>query len=280
MSSNRPTVLILASDPAFSREITANWPQEPAPRSHGPEFIVLDEGFSRELKGSHYDLAIADASSVDKIASPAENNNDQDRNSKDKNAKAELAKNNLEKNDLESADPKGKSRRQRLNKRLNRDLKRSLLAAGKPAIVIHSDPTLDFYNIHGAVIDLRREPGLWPAITGLVGREILRRAAAEAHSRQAERTSVTAEAEATLGRYMVEMRTNVNNALTTVLGNAELLVHEPGLPASVQVQADAIRNMALRLHEVFQRFSSIEKELNVAAREPAKKAAAAAAGKR
>ena len=250
MSSNRPTVLILASDPAFSREITANWPQEPAPRSQGPEFIVLDEGFSRDLKGSHYDLAIADASSVDKIASPDENNSDHE------------------------------SRRQRLNKRLNRDLKRSLLAAGKPAIVIHSDPTLDFYNIHGAVIDLRREPGLWPAITGLVGREILRRAAAEAHSRQAERTSVTAEAEATLGRYMVEMRTNVNNALTTVLGNAELLVHEPGLPASVQVQADAIRNMALRLHEVFQRFSSIEKELNVAAREPGKKAAAAAAGKR
>jgi hypothetical protein len=257
MSSNRPTVLILASDPAFSREITANWPHEPVLRSQSPEFVILDEGFSRDLKGSHYDLAIADASSVDKVD-----------------------KNDLENNDLKSTNPKDKSRHQLLNKRLNRDLKRSLLAAGKPAIVIHSDPTLDFYNIHGAVIDLRREPGLWPAIAGLVGREILRRVAAESSSREAERTSVTAEAEATLGRYMVEMRTNVNNALTTVLGNAELLVHEPGLPATVQVQADAIRNMALRLHEVFQRFSSIEKELNVAAREPAKKAAAAAAGKR
>jgi hypothetical protein len=31
--------------------------------------------------------------------------------------------------------------------------------------------------------------------------------------------------------------------------------------------------MALRLHEVFQRFSSIEKELSVAARESNKKAA-------
>jgi hypothetical protein len=257
MSSNRPTVLILASDPAFSREITANWPHEPVLRSQSPEFVILDEGFSRDLKGSHYDLAIADASSVDKVD-----------------------KNDLENNDLKSTNPKDKSRHQLLNKRLNRDLKRSLLTAGKPAIVIHSDPTLDFYNIHGAVIDLRREPGLWPAIAGLVGREILRRVAAESSSREAERTSVTAEAEATLGRYMVEMRTNVNNALTTVLGNAELLVHEPGLPATVQVQADAIRNMALRLHEVFQRFSSIEKELNVAAREPAKKAAAAAAGKR
>jgi ATP-dependent protease ClpP protease subunit len=75
---------------------------------------------------------------------------------------------------------------------------------------------------------------------------------------------------------MVEMRTNVNNALTTILGNAELLMHQPGLPSTVAVQADAIRNMALRLHEVFQRFSSLEKELTVAAREPAKKAATAA----
>jgi hypothetical protein len=74
---------------------------------------------------------------------------------------------------------------------------------------------------------------------------------------------------------MVEMRTNVNNALTTVLGNAELLVHEPGLPATMAAQADALRNMALRLHEVFQRFSSLEKELVVVARESGKKSVAA-----
>jgi len=229
MSSNRPTVLILASDPAFSREITANWPQDPAPRSDGPEFIVLDEGFSRDLQGSNYDLAMADASSDEK------NNN---------RIKA---------------------------------LKQSLAAAGKPAIMIHSDPSLEFYTIHGAVLELRREPGVWPAMAGLLGREILRRRQAESRAREAEKICVAAQAEATLGRYMVEMRTNVNNALTTVLGNAELLVLEPGLPATVLAQADTIRNMALRLHEVFQRFSSIEKELSVAARESGKKAVRAAA---
>jgi hypothetical protein len=243
MTSNRSTVLILASDPAFSRDITSNWPQDPSPHSDGPEFIILDGGFSRDLKGKQYDLAIADASSVDKT------------------------------------DLKINTARRRLNKRLNKDLKQSLTAAGKPAIVIHSDPSLDFYNINGAVIDLRREPGVWPAIAGLLGREILRRVLAESRARETEKASAAAEAEAMLGRYMVEMRTNVNNALTTVLGNAELLVHEPGLPASVQVQADAIRNMALRLHEIFQRFSSIEKELNVAAREPGKRAMAASAGR-
>jgi len=230
MSINRPTVLILASDPAFSREITANWPKHPAAHSDGPEFIVLDGGFSRDLEGSHYDLAIADASSDEK------------------------------------------------NKTRNKELKQSLAAAGKPAILIHSDLSLDFYNIHGAVLELRCEPGVWPAMAGLVGREILCRRQAEFRAREAEKICAAAQAEATLGRYMVEMRTNVNNALTTVLGNAELLVLEPGLPATVLAQADTIRNMALRLHEVFQRFSSIEKELTVAARESGKKATHAAAG--
>jgi hypothetical protein len=249
MSIHRPTVLILASDPAFSREITANWPQDPAPRSDGPEFIVLDEGFSRGLEGSNYDLAIADASCDEK-----DNENEKDKG-------------------------KNKIKRKHLNKRLNKDLKQSLAAAGKPAILIHSDPSLDFYNIHGALLELRREPGVWPAMAGLAGREILRRCQAESRAREAEKICAAAQAEATLGRFMVEMRTNVNNALTTVLGNAELLVLEPGLPATVQAQADTIRNMALRLHEVFQRFSSIEKELSVEARESGKKAILAAAGR-
>jgi len=236
MSNNRQTVLILASDPAFSREITAHWPQDPERHSAGPEFILLDEGFSRDLQGSHYDLAIADASSVGKKSSGNKNDSS--------------------------------------NSRITA-LKESLVAAGKPAILIHSDPSLGFYNFRGAILELRREPGFWAALAGLVGREILRRCHAESRAHEAEKLCAAAQTEATLGRYMVEMRTNVNNVLTTVLGNAELLAIEPGMPATVLVQADAIRNMALRLHEVFQRFSSIEKELGVAARESKKVHAAA-----
>ncbi len=238
MSTHRPTVLILASDPAFVREITAHWPHGPAPHSDVPEFIILDEGVSKGLEDGHYDLAIADASFVVKTVD------------------------------------KKTERRKPLTKPLNKDLRQSLTAAGKAAIIIHSDPTRDFYNIHGAIVDLRREPGVWPAFAGLVGREILRRREAESRAQAAEKTCAAAEGEAILGRYMVEMRINVNNALTTILGNAELVAHEPGLPATVQTQADAIRNMALRLHEIFQRFSSIEKELGVAQRQPNKKAAA------
>ena len=261
MNSNRPTVLILASDPAFSRAITAQWPQDHAPNSDvsfdAPEFIVLDHAFSRDLQGSNYDLAIADASSDERRKHKGEN--DEDRKDHNQN--------------------QNQNQDQSIKKDRNSALKQSLAAAGKPAILIHSDPSLDFYNIHGAIIELRREPGIWPATAGLIGREILRRRQAESRVREAQKLCAAAQAEATLGRYMVEMRTNVNNALTTVLGNAELLVLEPGLPATVLAQADTIRNMALRLHEVFQRFSSIEKELNVDARESGKKTVHAAAGR-
>ena len=248
MSPNRPTVLILTSDPIFSREITAQWPPDPA--SQAPEFVVLEESLSRDLKASHYDLAIADASCCEKRSVPV------------------------------SA------------------LKLSLAAAGKPAIMIHSNATFDlslsgFYKLDGAILELHGEelhgkelhgeelpcePKLWPAMAALLGREILLRRQAESVAREAESNCAAAQGDATLGRYIVEMRTNINNALTTVLGNAELLALEPGLPGTVQAQADTIRNMALRLHEIFRRFFSIEKELKVAAREDGKKSAHAVAG--
>ncbi len=259
MSANRPIVLILSSDPAFSREITAHWPHDPDPHSDAPEFIVLDEGFSLDLEGSNYDLAIADASYYERHQAKNDKSIHKDKG-KDK-----------DKNDQS----KDKSARIKA-------LKQSLAAAGKPALMIHSQPAPDFYkfyNLGGAVLELSREPKLWPAMAGLIGGEILRRRQAESRARQAEQTCAIAQAEATLGRYMLEMRTNINNALTTVLGNAELLALEPGLPATVQAQADTVRNMALRLHEVFRRFSSIEKELTVAARESGKKAVHATAGR-
>jgi signal transduction histidine kinase len=157
-----------------------------------------------------------------------------------------------------------------------------LASIGKPAILIgssqpHCDAASAGCGIEGQLLFLPRELAAWATVAGLLGREILRRGQAEFHARDAERLRTAAEAEATLGRYMVEMRHNVGNALTSVLGNAELLLLEPGPPAAVLAKADTIRNMALRLHEIFQRFSSIEKELSAVARESGKEAAARAA---
>jgi len=219
---NRPTVLILSSDPAFSRELTEAWPAG----AETPEFVLLEEDHCRELDRDTYDLAIADAVNPEKYAV----------------------------------------------------LKQALAAAGKPAIVIHSNTAADACRIQGPILELKRASYSWPAMPALLGREILRRLQAEARASESERLHAVANAEATLGRYMAEMYSTVNNALTSVLGNAELLLLEPGLPAPVLAQADTIRNMALRLHEVFQRFSSIEKELCVVARESGKKTRSAAIG--
>ena len=71
------------------------------------------------------------------------------------------------------------------------------------------------------------------------------------------------ERQAALGRYMLDVRHTLNNALTSVLGNSELLLLEPGsLSVASRSQIETIRNMAVRMHEILQRFSSIEKEFN------------------
>jgi hypothetical protein len=53
-----------------------------------------------------------------------------------------------------------------------------------------------------------------------------------------------------------------------VLGNSDLLLLEPGsLSAQTRAQIETIRNMALRIHEIMQRFSSLEKEMSVVAQQ-------------
>jgi len=118
----------------------------------------------------------------------------------------------------------------------------------------------------------------WPRVSVLRGNEnwldllvvaaceAVQRSRAEARARTAELACATLDRQATLGRYMLEMRHGLNNALTSVLGNSDLLLLEPGsLSAPARAQIETIRNMALRIHEVLQRFSSLEKEMNVAA---------------
>ena len=61
---------------------------------------------------------------------------------------------------------------------------------------------------------------------------------------------------------MLEMKHSVNNALTSMLGNAELLLLEPGqLSAQSLAQIKTIHSMALRINEIMQRFSSLASEM-------------------
>jgi signal transduction histidine kinase len=114
---------------------------------------------------------------------------------------------------------------------------------------------------------LRREENWLDALI-LAASEGVQRARAEARARTAEENCVRLERQATLGRYMSEMRHGLNNALTSLLGNSDLLLIEPGsLSAQARGQIETIRNMTLRIHEVMQRFSSLEKEMDVIAQQ-------------
>lgn len=108
----------------------------------------------------------------------------------------------------------------------------------------------------------------WLETLVLTASEAVHRARAESRARSAELSCAALERQATLGRYMLEMRHNLNNALTSVLGNSDLLLLEPGsLSAQSRAQIETIRNMTLRINEIMQRFSSLEKEMNVVAQQ-------------
>ena len=108
----------------------------------------------------------------------------------------------------------------------------------------------------------------WLNALVLSASEAVLRSRAEHHARAAEEKCAILQREATLGRYMLDMRHGLNNALTSILGNSDLLLVEPGsLSAQARGQVETVRNMTLRIHEVLQRFSSLENEMNAVAQQ-------------
>jgi signal transduction histidine kinase len=141
----------------------------------------------------------------------------------------------------------------------------ALESAGKPVVLVcgaqHSAQSMREAQSRAVILHQREG---WLDALVLVASETLRRCDALARVRELEAENTLLQHQSTLGLYMLEMRHNLNNALTSVLGNSELLLLEPGtFSASIRSQIETIRNMGLRMHEVLQRFSSLEKELNV-----------------
>ena len=105
----------------------------------------------------------------------------------------------------------------------------------------------------------------WAQVLLLVAGESLRRTEALRLAQRAERQAAQNANQATLGRYMTDMKHSVNNALTSLLGNAELLLLEPGeLTTQSLAQIKTIHTMALRINEIMQRFSSLASEMREA----------------
>jgi hypothetical protein len=116
-------------------------------------------------------------------------------------------------------------------------------------------------KFHPNVITISRN-GEWLEVLRTASLEALGRTEAADEALSAHAASPDENRCAQLGRYMLNARPSWNNALTSVLGNADLLLLDPGaVPEAFREQIQAIQTMALRLHEIMQGFSSLDSEL-------------------
>jgi signal transduction histidine kinase len=114
---------------------------------------------------------------------------------------------------------------------------------------------------HPRLLVIARHEG-WANMLILLASETLRRVEALGRAHRAERMAIESQNHATLGRYVLAMRPNINNALTSVLGNADLLLLEPAHTIKeTRDQIQTIHAMVLRLNEIMQRFSSLDTEM-------------------
>jgi hypothetical protein len=116
---------------------------------------------------------------------------------------------------------------------------------------------------HADWLLLPEYPGWTEALLSMA-REVLRRTTAENRAREAELTNYAHQRFGVLGRSLLEARPGMVNALTSLLGNADLiLLSDEPMPAECREQVRTIRTMALRLNEMVQRLSSIENEMEL-----------------
>jgi signal transduction histidine kinase len=154
-------------------------------------------------------------------------------------------------------------------------LEKSLEAAKKPAILIiaqgettppQTGPwTKVLRKAKTAENTVRNDNNdAWLDVLVPVAAEMLLHAKTASAARQLEQQNTILERQAALGNYVLEVRHNLNNALTSILGNSELILLDGDqFPGRVHSQVETIRNMAIRINEILQRFSSLEKELRV-----------------
>jgi len=237
-SSEGRVVLILAHSPAFAQSLSARW-QDLAP---APSFIALSAADAGQYKACH--MVIVEAAAV------------------------HSHRNVLQRLDsvgtpvlcaipVSSRNSNGKAR------------------AAEPIVL---SPTAEQLRIDfPRMITLNlvdRDSGLDTLVT--VAAEVLKRIEATLRARKAESDASAQSAELALGKYVAESMHGFNNALTAVLGNAELLMLDSGgLTPQMQEEIEAVHSNALRLHEMMQRFSSLEAEIE-AGRKRGKSEAAAA----
>jgi signal transduction histidine kinase len=148
---------------------------------------------------------------------------------------------------------------------------RSLAASGTAAVCASDDPGTWAWarSLHPRALVIPHQDA-WADTLVTFCAEVLARVASQERALQAERLAAENQHYATLGRYIVEMRHSYNNAMTSLLGNAELLLMQPGaFPARVREQLNTIRAMAMRMNQMMLRLASLEAEMEIVESDPA-----------
>lgn len=108
----------------------------------------------------------------------------------------------------------------------------------------------------------------WAEYAAALAQETVLRLDAQAQVAEVKQRLRELERFAALGRFIVEARHGLGNALTGVLGHSELLLLEDdGMRGEVRAQLETIHSMSLKMHETFHRLSSLEMELRMAERQ-------------
>jgi hypothetical protein len=104
----------------------------------------------------------------------------------------------------------------------------------------------------------------WPDTLLSFAKEVLRRVAAEKQARETELICSAQHRLATVGQSLLTARPGMVNALTSLLGNADLLLlSDETLSVGGLEQVRTMHKMALRLNEILQRLSSLANEMEL-----------------
>lgn len=151
----------------------------------------------------------------------------------------------------------------------------ALKVIGKPVILVSSS---NGNSPQGRSLIALPEVLEWPELVVVLAKQVLGHQRTKADFDRMQELNSELQRDASLGRYMLEVRHNLNNALTSVLGNSDLiLLDSEQLPAALRSQVETIRNMGMRMNEIMHRFSSLQKEMQLMEEQNASQGARSAA---
>jgi signal transduction histidine kinase len=118
------------------------------------------------------------------------------------------------------------------------------------------------------IVHLRRSPG-WAEVAAALALESMLRVQATQQVEEMKSQLGGLERFSTLGRFFAGEQHDLANALTSVMGHTELLLTQGGISDDVRKKMGTVHAMSLRIHDVLQRLSALDRELQLAARRAA-----------